>query len=59
MGITCHRPFLSAGEVLYFLLRITVSSANSFIDQGINEGRELTSAVLSAERGMLALQPHE
>lgn len=36
--------------VLLFLLCITVFSANSFIDQGIKEGRELTFAVLSAER---------
>lgn len=43
--------------VLLSSLRVTVFSANSFIDQGINEGRELTSGVLSAQRGMLALQP--
>lgn len=45
--------------VLLFLPCITVFPANSFIDQGVKEGRELTFAVLSAERGMLALQPHE
>lgn len=36
--------------VLLFLLCITVFSANSFIDQSINEGRELTFAVLSLQR---------
>lgn len=50
---------LSIRFVLLSSLCVTVFSANSFIDQGINEGGELTFAVLSAQRGMLALQPLE